>query len=173
MKVCMMIGKQAGMIGLLTILAKRIDVEGVVSYGSIAWEIRRIFGIRDYKSIFNRHFKHVLKESDLLVSVHGHEVATKEILELPRIGCINVHPCLYKYKGADPIKRLLKDGATRASVGVHWMTEDVDSGDVIVEKFIDIPDCKTVVDVYNELYPLYSLALFEAIDKIRGSGLWD
>lgn len=67
-----------------------------------------------------------MKKSDLLVCVHGKEILTKEILDHPKLGCINVHPCLYKYKGKEPIKRLLEEDENKASVGVHYMSETVD-----------------------------------------------
>jgi len=95
------------------------------------------------------------------------KILKKKLLELPKKGCINIHPCLYKYKGADPIGRLLSEGEKKASVGVHFMVEKVDSGKVLSEKFAGIGNAKTVAEVYNILYPYYSIALIEAISKIE------
>jgi methionyl-tRNA formyltransferase len=104
---------------------------------------------------------------DLLVCCHGREILKKEILEIPEKGCINLHPCLYKYKGARPIERLLEDKNPKASIGVHYMIEEVDMGDVITEIFVDVSGCSIPIEVYNKLYIYYSLALIDAIDKIK------
>ncbi|OYT52908.1 MAG: hypothetical protein B6U72_07200, partial [Candidatus Altiarchaeales archaeon ex4484_2] len=68
-------------------------------------------------------------------------------------------------------RRLLKDGNTKASVGVHYMTEDIDAGEVVTELFVDVANRKTVDGVYNELYPYYSLALIDAIKKIHSESV--
>ena len=91
------------------------------------------------------------------------------IFSLPRLGAINVHPCLFKYKGLHPVRRLLEDGGTRASVGVHRMAEKVDEGEVLIEEFIDIRGKKSVDEVYNALYPLYSLITLKAMKLVAAS----
>ena len=91
------------------------------------------------------------------------QILKKDILS---IGCINLHPCLSKYKGENPIERLLKDKGKKASVGVHWMTEEVDRGEVIIEKFLKIKG-SNVTEVYNELYSVYAEVLIEALNKIK------
>ena len=165
MKICMMIGKQAGIVGLLTVLAKKIDVASVASKDNMSEKICKNFNIPFFSSIYDKKFINIIKKSDLFISVHGKEIVSAEFLN--SINCINVHPCLYRYKGADPINRLLKDGETKASVGIHYMTEKVDEGDVILEEFIDISNLSNATEVYNYLYPYYSSVLFKSIDIIR------
>jgi methionyl-tRNA formyltransferase len=163
---CFMGARQAGIIGLLTLLSKNINIISIVSYDMnldiVADELR----IKRYKSIKDKHFLSDLSNSDLLISVHGREIVTKDILFIPRKGCINVHPCLYKYKGANPVQRLIEDKNPLASVGVHFMTEKVDEGKVIVEEFVNLREVNTVEGIYNILYPYYSIALSKAIDSL-------
>ena len=83
------------------------------------------------------------------------------------LGGINVHPCLYAYKGTNPIGRMLKDGKTRASVGVHKMTDKVDEGKLIVEEFVSVEGQDSVVGIYNALYPVYITVLLDAIGMMR------
>ena len=106
---------------------------------------------------------------DLLLCCHGRDILKKEILSLPRKGCINVHPCLYRFKGAEPIKHFLESEETKASVGVHVMTEEVDAGKTLVEEFKEIENKreKRQVEVYNELYPLYFKTVSIALEKIE------
>jgi len=164
--VCLMAGRQAGAIGVLTTLAKKIDVIAIVSYDEIVEMISEKLNIPVYSSISDKEFIDHLKKSDMLICIHGREIVTEDILNLPKIGCINIHPCLYKYKGKDPIKKLLKDGGKKASVGVHWMTSKVDSGEVVAEEFVDVTGFKTEIEVYNALYPFYSSVLLKAFDVI-------
>jgi methionyl-tRNA formyltransferase len=165
--ICLMAGKQAGVIGLLTILTKSHKILSVVAYDELVKMVCEQYNIKIFDSIKDKGFLEYLKKSDLLVSVHGREIITKELLDLPRIGCINVHPCLYKYKGKDPIKRLLEDGENKASVGVHYMNETVDKGELIIEEFVNVKDLKDVVSIYNRLYPYYSIVLIKALEYIN------
>lgn len=50
------------------------------------------------------------------------------------------------------------------------MTEEVDMGEVIVENFRDVTGL-TEIEVYNELYPLYSYTLVQALEKIEKMGI--
>lgn len=160
-------GRQSGMIALLTLLALSEEVVCVIPMDEIVERVAKKFklNIRKVKDINNKKFVNYLYKlkPDLFVCCHGRQILKKEILS---IGCINLHPCLYKYKGANPIERLLIDKEKKASVGVHWMTEKVDRGEVIVEKFLEVKGLN-LIEVYNELYPIYSEALIEALNKIR------
>lgn len=166
-KISFMGGKQAGCIGLLSLYAARCSVVGVVAYDKLVETLAKKLNLPIFSSIHEDKFIDLVSKSDLLVSVHGREIVPPKILKRPLIGCINVHPCLYKYKGADPVGRLLMGKNTKASVGVHYMVEKVDAGEVIVEKFVDVSGKNTVEEAYNVLYPYYAITILEAINKIR------
>ena len=159
-------GKQAGCVGLLAALAAGCRVTSLVYYDELVEQLGLVLEIPLFKSIAANEVRGALAASDVLISVHGREIVSNELLKLPRFGGINVHPCLYAYKGANPVGRLVADGNPRASVGVHRMTEDVDQGEVLVEEFVDVSDATNVMDVYNRLYPYYAVALIRAITKI-------
>lgn len=166
LKVSFLGSKQAGCIGLLTLAAAGCRIQGVVAYDSFVLNLVTLLHIPDFPSIKQPEVEELLTQSDLLVSVHGREIVPKKLFELPRLGSINVHPCLYRYKGANPIDRLLQDGCTQASVGVHRMTENIDEGEVLVEEFVDVRGSRSVEEVYNVLYPFYAIVLLKAIDKL-------
>ena len=166
MKTVFMGGKQAGCIGLLTLCATGNRPEAVVSYGDDLGVLAMTLGIPTWIRISVPQFQEALAEADLLVSVHGREIVSDDLLALPKYGGINVHPCLYRYKGANPVGRLLKDENIRASVGVHRMTAKVDEGEVLVEEFVDVGGKKTVEEVYNALYPYYATALIKALELV-------
>jgi len=166
MKVVYIGGKQAGCVGLLTVLSLGYRVKGVVSYDSLLTNLSSLYNLPVYTSIKYEEVARLLSESDLLVSVHGREIVPQELLDLPYIGCINAHPCLAMYKGAHPVQRLLEDKGRLASVGVHRMTAEVDCGEVLSEIFVDVTGKKSVEEIYNALYPYYSMALVEALEKV-------
>lgn len=158
--------RQAGIIGLLAVLSQKVNVLGLVYYEDIIKELACLLGIPIFSSIKDERFQELLKECDLLISVHGREIVSKKILSLPKYGGINAHPCLYKYKGADPIGRLLEDKNEKGSVAVHFMTGSVDEGEVICEQFIDVGRCSTREEIYNKLYPLYAKVIIEALRRL-------
>ncbi len=160
-------GRQAGMIQLLTLLALGHKVVCVVPVDDIVETTARDFGleVQKPKNINETAFVDYLEKlgADLFVCCHGRQIIKPRILKM--VKAINTHPCLYKYKGAEPVRRLLEDRNTKASVAVHWMIEKVDEGGVIVENFKEVTST-TVEGVYNELYPLYSKTLMDALKLI-------
>ncbi|MBI2113113.1 MAG: hypothetical protein HYT50_00850 [Candidatus Wildermuthbacteria bacterium] len=167
MKVIFYGGRQTGMVELLTVLALGHKVVCVIPVDETVEACARSFGleIQKPKSINEDAFVDYLEglRADLFLCCHGRQIIKPRILNMCK--AINVHPCLYQYKGADPIGRLLQDKNTKASVAVHWMAKEVDAGKVIVENFMDITS-STVEGVYNELYPLYSKTLIDALALI-------
>lgn len=158
MKIIFCGGKQAGMVALLTLIAKRIKPD-VVAEDKLIKRTARNFNLNiiNYESLEKTKF-------DLLISVGIMKIIPKNILSNGK--CINFHPCLYKYKGLKPVKRLIDAGLKKASVGCHYMTEDIDGGEVILEKFIEVKG-KTEPAVYNELYILYSEVLIDLLKKLK------
>lgn len=167
LKICFMGGKQTGIIGVLTVLSKGNRILSAVSYSENLTNILIFFGIPVYKSVNDKHFIKNLSEADVLLSVHGREIVEPDLLQLPKFGAINVHPYLYKYKGANPVGRALKDKEVKASVGVHVMDEQIDQGDVFVEEFIDVSGANSVEEIYNRLYPCYCSVILKILDRIQ------
>lgn len=173
MKIVFYGGRQVGMTSLLTLLAKGHEVVCVIPVDEIVESTAQSFGlnIKKPERIDDDEFVEYLKSlhPDLLVSCHGRQIIRSDWI-LNDLKGINIHPCLYQYKGVKPIRRLLDDKNTRASVGVHWMTEEVDMGEVIVENFRHVTGT-TEIEVYNQLYPLYSRTLIQSLEKIEKMGI--
>ncbi|MFH1077787.1 MAG: formyltransferase family protein [Patescibacteria group bacterium] len=161
-------GRQSGVVGLLTLMALGHKVVCVVPVDDPVESVALAHGlnVQKPKNVNLDEFVDYLDGlgADLFVCCHGRQIIKARLLN--RYKAINVHPCLYKYKGADPISRVLADGEKRISVAVHWMTEFVDRGETIVELFKEREN-DTVIGVYKELYPLYSRSLVEALKIIE------
>ncbi|MCK5629671.1 MAG: hypothetical protein KAI26_03570 [Nanoarchaeota archaeon] len=161
-------GQQAGCIGLLSLLAIDCDIISTVAYDNNVKMLSEELKIPTFSSIHEKQYLDSVKEADLLFSVHGRQIVPKDILDMPLLGCVNVHPCLYKYKGTNPIQRMLDDNNSKASIGIHYMVKDIDAGKLIIEEFVDTTG-RTVLEVYNELYPYYAKTIIRAIKIIKSS----
>lgn len=162
MKIIFLGGQTAGLIGLLTLLARGYWPD-VVSYSECIYIVGANSGLNLLQFIDLSREK---MNYDLLVSVHCRNIIPKAMLDSLPLGGINVHPMLSLYKGKDPIGRALADNVTDFSVGVHKMTARVDEGPVLVERHIKVEGAKTPAEVYAKLMPLYSIVLSEAMEMI-------
>jgi methionyl-tRNA formyltransferase len=165
MKIIFYGGKQAGMVALLSLLALKENIVCVIPVDDIVEKTGRAFklNIKKTKDINNAKFVRYLKSlnPNLLICCHGRQILRKGILS---IASINLHPCLYKYKGSHPVERLLKDKNKKASVGAHWMSEKIDEGKIITEEFVSTKG-RTPIEIYNELYLLYIKVIIKTINR--------
>lgn len=172
MKIAFYGGETAGYISLLALLAKKYLVTRVYAEDEKIQSLAKLFKIpHSEKSLLDEsnHIRNPKNEADLLVCCHARKILKKYLIDT--IPSINLHPCLYAYKGGHPIQRLIAEKNSRASVACHWMIEKVDAGEVIVERFIQIKGVaqKSEAEVYNELYPLYTQVLIESLEKLESS----
>lgn len=98
-------------------------------------------------------------EFDFIISVHWHKIIPTKYLKPGK--SINVHPCLYLYHGKNPVERFIANKDMVGSVGVHQMTDIVDVGELVVEKFFPTGVVSTYEAFYNIALPFY----FKAVDR--------
>ncbi|MDE6732635.1 MAG: methionyl-tRNA formyltransferase [Oscillospiraceae bacterium] len=106
----------------------------------------------------------VLRElaPEAIVVVAYGQILPKEVLELPKFGCVNVHASILpKYRGAAPIQRAIQDGCTESGVTTMKMDVGLDTGDTIMMSKTAIADEMTG----TELTALLSKAGAELIVK--------
>jgi methionyl-tRNA formyltransferase len=105
---------------------------------------------------------------DLLVTVAYGRIIPPAVIALPRLGCINVHPSLLPlYRGASPIQRAVADGVTMTGVTILYLTEDLDAGDVILQREIAIGEAETAGALEARLAQAGADLLREAIAAIE------
>ncbi len=96
----------------------------------------------------------VLREIDpecIVVVAYG-QILPKEVLELPKYGCINVHASLLPmYRGAAPIQRVIENGEAVSGVTTMYMAEGLDTGDMILKEEVAIPDDMTGAQLHDAL----------------------
>lgn len=72
---------------------------------------------------------------DLIIVVSFGEILPQEILALPKRGCINLHSSLLpKYRGAAPMAWALMNGEVYSGVTTFWLSEQMDAGDIILQR---------------------------------------
>ena len=95
-----------------------------------------------------------LKEIDpdiIVVAAYG-QILKKEILEMPKYGCINIHASLLpKYRGAAPINRAIMEGEKETGISIMQMAEGLDTGDILSVEKIDIEENDDSQIVHDKL----------------------
>ena len=100
-----------------------------------------------------------------LVAAYG-EIIKQAILDIPRIGCINVHASLLpKYRGAAPIQRCLMAGDPISGVTLISMTAQMDAGDILAKEEIPIDDEMTAGELEKKLSELGAHLILDVFEK--------
>lgn len=105
-------------------------------------------------------------EADLFVVV-AFRILPKHVLEIPRIGSVNLHASLLpKYRGAAPIHWAVMNGEEKTGCTIFFLDEKVDTGKIILQKETPIDDNETTGEVYSRLMEQGSEVLLETINQI-------
>ncbi len=90
--------------------------------------------------------------ADCIIVVAYGQILPKEILDMPKYGCINVHASLLPmYRGAAPIQRCIQYGEKVTGVTTMYMAEGLDTGDMILKSEVAIPDTMTGSELHDAL----------------------
>ena len=104
---------------------------------------------------------------DLIVVAAYGKILPLDILNIPRLGCVNIHGSLLpKYRGAAPIQRAVIEGAEKTGVTLMYMAEGMDTGDMIA-KAETLVEEKTAAELFVELSKLGSDLLLEYLPQIE------
>jgi methionyl-tRNA formyltransferase len=91
------------------------------------------------------------KKPDLLFSVYYRKILRQSVLDIPRLGCINIHPAILpKGRGPAPTMWNVLNGDEFAGSTIHYMVKDVDAGDIIDQKIIRVNN-RTGFDLNRDL----------------------
>lgn len=135
-------------------------------------EVKRValeYGIEVFQpKKIREDFLDILKlEPDIIVTCAYGQIIPKEVLDYPRLGCINVHGSLLpKFRGGAPIHHAIIDGEIETGVTIMYMDEKMDSGDIISQKVIKIEDSDTVDILWDKLSIMGRDLLLETLPSI-------
>lgn len=106
-------------------------------------------------------------DPELIAVVAYGRILPKEILDIPKYGCVNIHGSLLpKYRGSAPVQWALLDGEKETGVCAIYMAEEMDAGDIIAEKRTEIGDEETFPELYGRLSELGAGLLCETAASI-------
>lgn len=109
---------------------------------------------------------------DLMVVVAYGLLLPQAVLDIPRLGCINIHASLLpRWRGAAPIQRAILAGDDATGVGIMRMEAGLDTGPVYLEKRIPIEPSDTGGSLHDKLAKLGAEALMEALPGIADGSL--
>ena len=107
----------------------------------------------------------------IVVAAYG-QILPKEILTLPKYGCINVHASLLpKYRGAAPIQHCLLNGETETGITIMQMAEGLDTGDMLMQESISIGENEIAEELHDRLALLGAEMILPALDGLRNGTL--
>ena len=96
----------------------------------------------------------------------------EEIANLPKHKTINIHGSLLpRYRGAAPMQYSVLNGDPEAGVSIMYITQELDAGDVILSRSLDVGEDETFGELHDRLAELGASALMEALDLISCGGV--
>lgn len=122
------------------------------------------------EKVKNPEFVEILKQKnpDVIVVIAFGQILSKEILDLPKYGCINVHASLLpKYRGAAPIQWAVIDGEEETGVTTMYMAEGLDTGDMIDISKITLDKKETGGSLFDKLSEEGGRLILKTLKKLE------
>jgi methionyl-tRNA formyltransferase len=107
-------------------------------------------------------------KADLGVLAFVTDIIPPRVFNAPRLGSICYHPSILpRYRGSSAINWAVINGEAQTGLTIFWVDQGIDTGDIILQKNVEIGPAETTGEVYfNKLYPLGVAALLEAVERI-------
>jgi len=99
----------------------------------------------------------------IVVMAYG-QILPRAVLEIPKIACLNLHASLLpRWRGAAPIQAAIAGGDREAGITVMYMDEGLDTGDILLQRKIDISPSETGATLHDRLAQIAPEALLESL----------
>ena len=106
-------------------------------------------------------------QPDAIVVIAYGQILPREVLEIPRIACLNLHASLLpRWRGAAPIQAAIAAGDPETGITVMYMAEGLDTGDILLQRRIDILPTDTGGSLHDRLGQIAPDALLEALQML-------
>ncbi|MFQ3788846.1 methionyl-tRNA formyltransferase [Halomonas sp. A29] len=111
-------------------------------------------------------------EADIMVVVAYGLILPQAVLDVPRLGCLNVHASLLpRWRGAAPIQRAIEAGDSESGVTIMQMDAGLDTGAMLLTRRTPITAATTGGELHDTLATLGGEAMVEVLDALAGEGL--
>jgi methionyl-tRNA formyltransferase len=105
---------------------------------------------------------------DVMVVIAYGQILPRQILQIPSVACLNLHASLLpRHRGAAPIHAAIECGDRETGMTVMYMSEGLDTGDVLLEKRLKIGRRETTGQLHDRLAELAPGALLEALALLK------
>lgn len=109
---------------------------------------------------------------DIIIVVAYGKILPKEILNMPKYGCINVHGSLLpKYRGAAPIQWSIINGDTVTGITTMYMNEGLDTGDILLQSKLYIEENETSDELKLRMSELGADLLIKTLEELEKGNL--
>jgi methionyl-tRNA formyltransferase len=107
-----------------------------------------------------------LQPDAIVVMAYG-QILPRSVLDVPRIACLNLHASLLpRWRGAAPIQAAIAAGDSETGITVMYMVEGLDTGDILLQRRIDISPTDTGGALHDRLAQVAPDALHEALQML-------
>src|SRR5436190_6114099 len=107
-----------------------------------------------------------LKPDVVVVMAYG-QILPRDVLEIPKIACLNLHAALLpRWRGAAPIQAAIAAGDRETGITVMYMDERLDTGDILLQRAIDIVRADTGGSLHDRLAKIAPEALLESLELL-------
>ena len=116
------------------------------------------------------NFHETLKnlELDFIVVVAYGKIIPKEILDIPKYGCINIHgSILPKYRWASPVQSAVQSGDSETGLTIMYMSEGMDEGDMLQIAKVPIGPNDTSLDIFQKFIQVWPELLIDTLKKVQ------
>lgn len=128
-------------------------------------KIYQPFKVRDNVEFINEMEE--LKPDLFCVVAYG-KILPQELLDIPKLGCINVHGSLLpKYRGAAPIQWAVLNGDKTTGITTMYMDAGMDTGDMILKQEVEIGEDETTGELWDKLTKIGGELLVKTLDLIE------
>jgi len=111
-------------------------------------------------------------QADVMVVAAYGLILPLPVLQLPRLGCLNIHASLLpRWRGAAPIQRAILAGDKETGITIMQMDEGLDTGAMLIKKSCPIGDGDTAHTLHDKLAILGAQAIIEALQKLEQGSL--
>jgi len=105
----------------------------------------------------------------IVVAAYG-QILPREVLEIPRLACLNLHASLLpRWRGAAPIQAAIAAGDSETGITVMYMAEGLDTGDILLQRSVEILPNDTGGSLHDRLAQVAPEALLECLQLVAAA----
>ena len=120
----------------------------------------------DFKDKQSQSQLALLNPDVMVVAAYG-QILPKAVLEIPKLGCLNIHASLLpRWRGAAPIERAILEGDRETGISIMKMNEGLDTGDILLDKKCTISNHETAQTLHDTLSNIGANAILETLNML-------